>query len=245
MSPEPGSRQAPRRDPEQAPPARARQGIPLPGGPASPAGGPGCGRQAAAGPGRCRLLSGRVRVPPELRRLYCGDTAAGTITVSNVDTLRRGGTVQAELGAYGLCVSPDGRWLYACDRGAGTISVLDARSGTESHRIAVGSGPGDCAVEPVTGRLLVSNAGSATLTVVERPWSRWPRPAASHPAVGRQLPEFALPDLRTGRLPVLSSGRRSGTSSASSPVGEEHATRRRRCRSNCAAVPPGQDWTSS
>ena len=91
--------------------------------------------------------------------------------------------------------------MYACNRGAGTVSVLDAASGRESHRITVGNGPGDCAVDPATGRLLVSNAGSGTLTVVERPWL--PPPLAAppvHPAVGRPLPEFALPDLRTGRL---------------------------------------------
>jgi YVTN family beta-propeller protein len=105
-----------------------------------------------------------------------------------------------ERAPVGLCVSPDGRWLYACNRGAGTVSVVDARSGTESHRIAVGNGPGDCAIDPVTGRLLVSNAGDGTLTVVEQPWLPRPGKERPHPAVGRPLPGFELPDLRTGRL---------------------------------------------
>jgi hypothetical protein len=87
------------------------------------------------------------------------------------------------------------------NRGAGTVSVLDARSGAESHRIVVGNGPGDCAVDPVTGRLLVTNAGSGTLTVVERPWlPPQQERERRHPAVGRPLPGFALPDLRAGRL---------------------------------------------
>ncbi len=52
----------------------------------------------------------------------------------------------------------------------------------------------------MSGRLLVSNAGGGTLTLVERPWLPPPGPPAAHPAVGAPLPEFALPDLRTGRI---------------------------------------------
>jgi hypothetical protein len=63
------------------------------------------------------------------------------------------------------------------------------------------TGPGTAPSTRVTGRLLVSNAGSGTLTVVEQPWLP-PRQEQEryHPAAGKPLPEFALPDLRTGRL---------------------------------------------
>lgn len=106
-----------------------------------------------------------------------------------------------ERAPVGLCPSPDGRWVYACNRGAGTVSVLDAASDRESHRITVGNGPGDYAAAPVTGRLVVSNAGSGTVSVVDRP----SLPSLSdsqppHPSIGRQLPEFALADMRSGRL---------------------------------------------
>ena len=97
-------------------------------------------------------------------------------------------------------MSPDGRWIYVCNRGAGTISVLRADDGAGSHRIRVGNGPGDCIVDPATERLLVSNAGSGTLTIVDRPWLPGPEPPTAHPAVGRALPRFALPDLATGRV---------------------------------------------
>jgi YVTN family beta-propeller protein len=41
---------------------------------------------------------------PELRRLYCGNTADGTVTAVDVDTLRPVGTVPAELGAGSIAV---------------------------------------------------------------------------------------------------------------------------------------------
>ena len=75
--------------------------------------------------------------------------------------------------------------------------------GTSSGRIPVGEAPAGIVVDPQTGWLLVSNAGSATLSVIENlitgPMPRSPAPTA-HPLVGRRLPSFELPDLRTGRL---------------------------------------------
>jgi YVTN family beta-propeller protein len=134
-------------------------------------------------------------------RLYVAGALHGHLTRVSLESGEVLDELPVERAPVGLCASPDGRWVYVCNRGAGSVSVLDAASGRESHRIPVGNGPGDCAVDPVTGRLLVSNAGSGTLTVVERPWLPPPSaPRSAHPAVGRPLPEFALPDLRTGGL---------------------------------------------
>ncbi len=44
---------------------------------------------------------------PELRRVYCGDTAAGTITVIDTDTLRAVGTGPAEPGAGSIAVDAE------------------------------------------------------------------------------------------------------------------------------------------
>ncbi|MFD8430402.1 YVTN family beta-propeller repeat protein [Streptomyces coelicoflavus] len=106
----------------------------------------------------------------------------------------------AERAPVGLHAAADGRWLYVRNRGAGTVGAHDARTGREQHRITVGKSPGDCVIDPTTGRLLVSNAGSGTLTVVDRPWLPNARPRAPHPATGRRLPDFSLPDLRGGRI---------------------------------------------
>lgn len=132
--------------------------------------------------------------------LYVASSLHGTVTRISLESGKVIDEVRVERAPVGLCISPDGRWLYACNRGAGTVSVLDTGSGKESHRITVGNGPGDCAIDPVTGRLLVSNAGSGTLTTVERPWLPSSARTGTHPAVGKPLPDFALPDVRTGQI---------------------------------------------
>jgi YVTN family beta-propeller protein len=150
----------------------------------------------AVGEGPCKAV-----VSPEAGHLYVASSLHGRLTRISLDS----GAVLDELAVgrapVGLTTSLDGGWLYICNRGAGTVGVLQTASGRVSHQITVGNGPGDCAVDPVTGRLLVSNAGSGTVTVVDRPWlpPLAARPVA-HPAVGRPVPEFALPDLRTGQL---------------------------------------------
>jgi YVTN family beta-propeller protein len=115
-----------------------------------------------------------------------------------------GGAVLDELpverAPVGMCGDETGGRLYVCNRGAGTVSVLDTRAGRETHRVTVGNAPGDCALDPVSGTLLVSNAGSGTVTFVHRPWLPGPTQPAVHPLVGRALPDFALPDLRGGRI---------------------------------------------
>jgi hypothetical protein len=81
------------------------------------------------------------------------------------------------------------------------VSVVGATDAAEWARIPVGEGPGGCTVDPLTGRLLVANAGGASLTVVEdllpgRPSK--PPEERQHALVGRPLPPFELPDMRTG-----------------------------------------------
>jgi hypothetical protein len=55
-------------------------------------------------------------------------------------------------------------------------------------------------VDPLTGRLVVSNAGSCSVTIIEDrltgPFAL--SPVAEHPLVGRRLPPFALPGLAPG-----------------------------------------------
>ena len=93
--------------------------------------------------------------------------------------------------------------MYVSNRGAGTVSVLGVEDGAEWTQIPVGDGPGGVTVDPCDGRLLVADAGSGTLTIVEDLLAgRPPEPALEEqsPLVGRPLPEFSLPDLHTGEL---------------------------------------------
>jgi YVTN family beta-propeller protein len=89
--------------------------------------------------------------------------------------------------------------LYVSSRGAGTVSVLGAADGLEWARIPVGEGPGGVTIDG-TGHVLVANAGTGSLTVFEDLLAARPTTFAAHKEhelVGRQLPPFALPDLRT------------------------------------------------
>src|ERR1051326_4827736 len=91
--------------------------------------------------------------------------------------------------------------LYVTNRGAGNVRGRGAADRSEWARIPVGEGPGGCTVDPLTGNLLVANAGANSLTVIEDLLAG--RPAAvpeepRHDLVGTRLPPFALPDLRTG-----------------------------------------------
>src|SRR5205823_5296520 len=116
----------------------------------------------------------------DARRLYCGNSLGGTMSVIAVDSL--------ETVATG---------------GAGTVRVLGVVDGVEWTEIPVGDGPGGVTVDPHDGRLLVADAGSGTLTMGEDLLSgRPPAPAreAPSPLVGKPLPEFSLVDLHTGEL---------------------------------------------
>ncbi|HZE03602.1 MAG TPA: hypothetical protein VE127_00165, partial [Solirubrobacteraceae bacterium] len=117
------------------------------------------------------------------------------------------GEIVAEIGVgrgpVGANVSPRGDRIYVGNRAEGTISVIGAADDREWARIPVGEAPAGCVVDPHTGYLLVSNAGSASVTVIEDRTSGPVQSAGAdgaNPLIGQRLPDFALPDLRTGRL---------------------------------------------
>ena len=103
----------------------------------------------------------------------------------------------------GLNVSPGGEPVYVGNRAEGTVSVIGAIDDREWGRLPVGEAPAGLAVDPTTNRLLVSNAGSATVSVLEDLLDGsspvGPR-SDEHPLVGQALPDFALPELRSGNL---------------------------------------------
>ena len=80
------------------------------------------------------------------------------------------------------------------------MSVVGVADGEEWARIPVGEGPGGVVVDPHDLRLLVANAGSGTLSIVEDllngPGERSPEEVS--PLIGQKLPEFSLVDFRTG-----------------------------------------------
>jgi hypothetical protein len=81
------------------------------------------------------------------------------------------------------------------------LSVLGVVDGAEWSRIPVGHGPGGVVVDPHSGQILVANAGSQTVSIVEDLLAaRPPAPVfeAPSPFIGGRLPEFALEDYWTG-----------------------------------------------
>jgi YVTN family beta-propeller protein len=100
----------------------------------------------------------------------------------------------------GAAVASAGDRLYVSNRGAGTVSVIGAADGSEWARVPVGEGPGGTTIDHETGHVLVANAGSGSVTVFEDLLGARPTTVKAykeHELVGRQLPPFALPDLRT------------------------------------------------
>ena len=112
-------------------------------------------------------------------------------------------TMKVDRTPVGSAVAPAGDRLYVSNRGAGTVSVLGLDDRAEWARIPVGDAPGGCAVDRLTGQLLVANAGAGSLTVVEDLLAERPSalpPTAPHELLGRKLPPFQLPDMRTGMV---------------------------------------------
>ena len=67
---------------------------------------------------------------------------------------------------------------------------------------AVGTGPGDLAIDPTTNTLYVSDAGTSTISVFQDRLEGKPKTLPKdqrHPLVGNPLPEFRLPDMVDGR----------------------------------------------
>lgn len=146
-----------------------------------------------------------VAVNPADESVYVVNSVAGT--VSRIDP---GGAISGTLSAgrapVGLAAAPSGDRLYVANRGEGTVSVVGV-DGAEWYRIPVGAAPGGVSVHPEHDRrILVANAGSSTLTVVEdllldaAAAARWTQAGTTHPLVGTALPGFALPTLRTGEV---------------------------------------------
>jgi len=79
--------------------------------------------------------------------------------------------------------------------------VLGVADRAEWSQIPVGNGPGGVVVDPHDGRVLVANAGSQTMSIVEDLLAaRPPAPVLEEtsPWIGGKLPAFALEDYWTG-----------------------------------------------
>jgi YVTN family beta-propeller protein len=142
-----------------------------------------------------------VAVNPVHGEVYVANSLADTVTRLDLDSSAVLGTMKVDRAPVGAAVASAGDRLYVSNRGAGTVSVLGATDGSEWARIAVGNGPGGCTVDPVTGNLLVANAGGPSLSVVEDRLTGPPVATpdeARHELIGKRLPPFALPDMRTG-----------------------------------------------
>lgn len=144
-----------------------------------------------------------VAVNPVLDEYYVVNSLAST--VARVDSAT--GKVLEELrvpnAPVGIAAGVAGDRIYLGNRGDGSMSVMGL-DGREWARVPVGAAPGGVMVHPGDpGLLLVANAGTGTLSIIEEdldgpPASRLE--AATHRLVGTRLPEFELPDLRSGAI---------------------------------------------
>lgn len=143
-----------------------------------------------------------VAVNPTSHELYVVSCLVSTVARFDITTGALLGELPVPNAPVGLAVGARGDRLYVGNRGDGTLSVLGT-AGHEWARVTVGAAPGGVFVHPDEPHIvLVANAGSGSLTVVEDRQAAAPGTAPDvrrHPLVGRKLPDFTLPDLRTQR----------------------------------------------
>ena len=135
--------------------------------------------------------------------VFIADSLASTITRVDGRRVEKGAEMAVPNAPVGLTVGSRDDRLYVGNRGDGTVSVMGL-DGTEWSRIRVGSAPGGVCEDPLRpGRILVANAGSGTLFVVDDLLTGPPAvPVArrDHPMVGSKMPRLSLPDLWTKEL---------------------------------------------
>src|SRR5438270_9409145 len=75
------------------------------------------------------------------------------------------GTITVGSAPFGVAAAGGGL-LYVTNSGGSTVSIVDTATNTVSGTIAVGSGPGEIAMDPAAGRAYVANFNDATVSVV-------------------------------------------------------------------------------
>lgn len=135
--------------------------------------------------------------------LFVADSLASTVTRIDGRRAEKVAEMPVPNAPVGLAMGLRDDRIYIGNRGDGTVSVLGL-DGTEWARIPVGAAPGGVCEDPTSmGRLLVANAGSGTLTVVDDLLDGPPAARVAdvtHPMVGRRMPPLVLPDLWTEEL---------------------------------------------
>jgi hypothetical protein len=132
--------------------------------------------------------------------LYIADSLASTVSRVDTDALSVAAELPVPNAPVGLTMGRRGDRLYVANRGDGSVSVLGL-DGAEWSRIPVGAAPGGVTEHPLhPGRLLVANAGSGSITVVDDLLDGPPSTVleeVAHPLVGHPLPAIPLVDLWT------------------------------------------------
>lgn len=155
--------------------------------------------------GRLPLPAGPCAVGVHQRTgdLFIADSLASTITRVDGRKAQKIAEMAVPNAPVGLTVGSRDDRLYVGNRGDGSVSVMGL-DGAEWARIPVGAAPGGVCEDPLhPGRILVANAGSGTLTVVDDLLAGPPAtPVATppHPMVGEKMPALSLPDLWTKEL---------------------------------------------
>src|SRR2546430_939697 len=76
-------------------------------------------------------------------------------------------TQTVAVGSQPFGVAAAGGLVYVANNGGSTVSIIDRASNTVTGTIAVGSGPGEIAMDPAAGRAYVGNFNDGTVSVVD------------------------------------------------------------------------------
>lgn len=139
-----------------------------------------------------------VAVLPERGEVYAINSLASTVARIDGTTGEQLAELAVPNAPVGMCAGSGGDRLYVANRGDGSMSIMGL-DGLEWARVPVGTAPGGVVFHPNRPNMvLVANAGSGTLTIIEDLLEGPPATtvaAAPHPLVGKPLPTFALPDV--------------------------------------------------
>ena len=82
-----------------------------------------------------------IAIYPERRKVYCGNTAAGTVTVIDADSLEVVATVPSTLGAGHVGIDATRDVAYAVNFATGDLTMIDGTSDEVLGTVAVDHAP--------------------------------------------------------------------------------------------------------
>lgn len=101
------------------------------------------------------------------RHAYVANIGSGSVTVLDLESGKKLGSVATGDGAEGVAATPDGSQVWVSNRGADTVSLVDPETLEVVKTLESEGFPIRAEITPDGRRVLVTNARASTLTVID------------------------------------------------------------------------------